>query len=89
MWFLFGGVSSSTWCFGMGYVILLWHSLSLPYNYKYVSKKHVRGLCVTMVIKLHDVLVIITKFVISVTSLIKGMFRFIAIYYFLKSNHAR
>ena len=21
------------WVFGMGYVILLWHSLSLPYNY--------------------------------------------------------
>ena len=30
MWFLFGSVSSSS---GMGYVILLWHSLSLPYNY--------------------------------------------------------
>ena len=22
-----------TWVLGMGYVILLWHSLSLPYNY--------------------------------------------------------
>ena len=28
MWFLFGEVSSSSGC-----VILLWHSLSLPYNY--------------------------------------------------------
>ena len=31
MWFLFGEVSSSSGC--LGYVILLWHSLSLPYNY--------------------------------------------------------
>ena len=22
------------WVLGMGYVVLLWHSLSLPYNYK-------------------------------------------------------
>ena len=30
----------SMWVLGMGYVILLWHSLSLPYNYfavKYVK----------------------------------------------------
>ena len=33
MWFLFGEVSSSLWVLAMGYVILLWHSLSLPYNY--------------------------------------------------------
>ena len=35
MWFLFGEVSSSSGCMGWpaGYVILLWHSLSLPYNY--------------------------------------------------------
>ena len=32
MWFLLGDVSSSS-VLGMGYVILLWHSLSLPYNY--------------------------------------------------------
>ena len=25
------------WVLGMGYVIILWHSLSLPYNYLYVS----------------------------------------------------
>ena len=35
MWFLFGEVSSSSGLLGMGYVILLWHSLSLPYNYFY------------------------------------------------------
>ena len=27
------------WVLGMGYVILLWHSLSLPYNYLLVIKK--------------------------------------------------
>ena len=33
VWFLFGEVSaSSAGVLGMGYVILLWHSLSLPYN---------------------------------------------------------
>ena len=26
------------WVLGMGYVILLWHSLSLPYNYFVTSK---------------------------------------------------
>ena len=26
------------WVLGMGYVILLWHSLSLPYNYSTVSE---------------------------------------------------
>ena len=31
MWFLFGFLY--LWVLGMGYVILLWHSLSLPYNY--------------------------------------------------------
>ena len=31
MWFLFGEVSSSSGC--LGWVILLWYSLSLPYNY--------------------------------------------------------
>ena len=25
------------WVLGMGYVILLWHSLSLPYNYFFVE----------------------------------------------------
>ena len=29
------------WVLGMGYVILLWHSLSLPYNY-FVVKKMVK-----------------------------------------------
>ena len=36
MWFLFREVSSSSgclWVLGMGCLILLWHSLSLPYNY--------------------------------------------------------
>ena len=33
MWFLFGEVSFFSWVLGMGYVVLLWHSLSLPYNY--------------------------------------------------------
>ena len=32
------------WVLGMGYVILLWHSLSLPYNYfdwpNHISKYH-------------------------------------------------
>ena len=28
------------WVLGMGYVILLWHSLSLPYNYFEVAKKY-------------------------------------------------
>ena len=27
------------WVLGMGYVILLWHSLSLPYNYFYYTLK--------------------------------------------------
>ena len=26
------------WVLGMGYVILLWHSLSLPYNYFTIKK---------------------------------------------------
>ena len=29
------------WVLGMGKVILLWHSLSLPYNYFYVNVQHV------------------------------------------------
>ena len=28
------------WVLGMGYVILLWHSLSLPYNYYDTLRKH-------------------------------------------------
>ena len=32
MWFLLGRFPFH-WVLGMGYVILLWHSLSLPYNY--------------------------------------------------------
>ena len=28
------------WVLGMGYVILLWHSLSLPYNYFLTTKKY-------------------------------------------------
>ena len=32
MWFLFGEVSSSSGCLGWA-TFLLWHSLSLPYNY--------------------------------------------------------
>ena len=31
MWFLFEEVSSSSGC--LGWATLLWHSLSLPYNY--------------------------------------------------------
>ena len=31
------------WVLGMGYVILLWHSLSLPYNYFTILKWGVRG----------------------------------------------
>ena len=27
------GFSTSSGSFGMGYLILLWHSMSLPYNY--------------------------------------------------------
>ena len=34
MWFLFGEVLF-LWVPGMGYVILLWHSLSLPYTSNY------------------------------------------------------
>ena len=49
----------------------------------------VRRLCVTMVIKLHGALAIFSKFNIFVSKLIEHMFRFIAIYLFLKSNHAR
>ena len=33
VWFLFGEVFLFLWVLGMGCVILLWHSLSLPYNY--------------------------------------------------------
>ena len=29
------------WVLGMGYVILLWHSLSLPYNYFLNQKSHI------------------------------------------------
>ena len=39
MWFLFREVSSS-WVLGMGYIILLWHSLSLPYNYFFMHYSH-------------------------------------------------
>ena len=43
------------WVLGMGYVILLWHSLSLPYNYfirfarvcSYVEDFNVRNKCLT------------------------------------------
>ena len=31
------------WVLGMGYVILLWHSLSLPYNY--ILCQHAYALC--------------------------------------------
>ena len=33
MWFLFDEAPSFLWVLGMGYAILLWHSMSLPYNY--------------------------------------------------------
>ena len=33
MWFLFGEVFSSSGCLGWATFFLLWHSLSLPYNY--------------------------------------------------------
>ena len=32
------------WVLGMGYVILLWHSLSLPYNYLVYKFKKIRGM---------------------------------------------
>ena len=38
------------WVLGMGYVILLWHSLSLPYNY-FLSGKTLTGLSSTEAIK--------------------------------------
>ena len=31
------------WVLGMGYVILLWHSLSLPYNYLVYKFKKIMG----------------------------------------------
>ena len=31
-----------SWVLGMGYVILLWHSLSLPYNYFKSKEKFIR-----------------------------------------------
>ena len=34
-WFQFFRVSPSSWCFKLGFVILMWHSLDLPYNYWY------------------------------------------------------
>ena len=34
------------WVLGMGYVILLWHSLSLPYNYFTVGITQARTLMV-------------------------------------------
>ena len=30
----------SLWVLGMGYVILLWHSMSLPYNYFMIANLH-------------------------------------------------
>ena len=33
MWFLFRGVSFFLMVLEIGYIILLWHSLGLPYNY--------------------------------------------------------
>ena len=45
MWLLFGEVSSSSGCLGMGYVILLWHSLGLPYNYFSCREGGTKRLC--------------------------------------------
>ena len=33
------------WVLGMGYVILLWHSLSLPYNYSIPYHVDTSGFC--------------------------------------------
>ena len=46
----------SLWVLGMGYVILLWHSLSLPYNYIACSWQSVRyELAISCSIKIvHD-----------------------------------
>ena len=70
--------------FACVFLILLRHIKLSAY-----LKIRVRRLCVTMVIKLHGALAIFTKFIIFVSKLIEHMFRFIAIYLFLKSNHAR
>ena len=41
----YGGCLRSNWVLGMGYVILLWHSLSLPYNYLTDSEDGECGFC--------------------------------------------
>ena len=40
------------WVLGMGYVILSWHSLSLPYNYFGVSRNFKKGLLLLKVVVL-------------------------------------
>ena len=64
--------------FARVFLILLRHMQLSTY-----LNNRVRRLCVTMVIKQHGVLAIFTKFIIFVTKLIKNMFIFFAIYFFL------
>ena len=64
--------------FACVFLILLRHMQLSTY-----LNNRVRRLCVTMVIKQHGVLATLTKFIIFVTKLIKHMFRYIAIYFFL------
>ena len=46
--------------FGMGYVILLWHSLSLPYNYFGVLISPVSGQC--LLVTFNDLIALMNLF---------------------------
>ena len=63
------------WVLGMGYVILLWHSLSLPYNYFPGTDFGGRGLCDTIKnIRGHPIGPAILPKIFSCSSLSSTMF---------------
>ena len=47
------------WVLGMGYVILLWHSLSLPYNYFSVSMQNNLFICLSVRLFIYLILVLV------------------------------
>ena len=59
MCFLFGGVSSSSGCLGAT-LFLLWHSLSLPYNYSFISRFGFEGWIWVLVASVPDLCILFT-----------------------------
>ena len=52
------------WVLGMGYVIILWHSLSLPYNYL-LFKENILDIEQIVLVRLEIILCVTMKYIFS------------------------